>query len=75
VTTLNLSYYQTKLASVSAAITKILEGGQDLSLADKRIIYGRLGNLFNEQARLEKIIAGLEGTGSPIIRNYGIRKR
>ena len=74
-TTLNLSYYRTKLTSIQAAITKILEGGQDLSLADKRIIYGRLGNLFDEQARLEKIIAGLEGTGSPIIRNYGIRKR
>ena len=74
-TTLTLSYYRTKLTSVQTAITKILEGGQDLSLSDKRIIYGRLGNLFDEQARLEKIIAALEGTGAPIIRNYGIRKR
>jgi hypothetical protein len=73
--TLTLSYYQTKLTNVSAAITKILEGGQDLSLSDKRIIYARLGNLFDEQSRLEKIIAALEGTGAPIIKNYGIRKR
>ena len=74
-TTLNLSYYQTKLTTIQAAITKILEGGQDLSLSDKRIIYGRLGNLLDEQSRLEKIIAALEGSGSPIVRNYGIRKR
>ena len=74
-TILNLAYYQAKLTSVSAAITKILEGGQDLSISDKRIIYGRLGNLYDEQARLERIIAGLEGTGSPLIKNYGIRKR
>jgi len=75
VTTLNLAYYLAKLTTVQAAITKILEAGQDLSLSDKRIIYGRLGNLFDEQARLEKIIAGLEGSGSPLVRNYGIRKR
>ena len=74
-TTLNLAYYKAKLTSVSAAIAKILESGQDLALSDKRIIYGRLGNLFDQQARLEKIIAGLEGTGGPIVKNYGIRKR
>jgi hypothetical protein len=75
VTTLNLSYYQTKLTNIQAAITKILEAGQDMSLSDKRIIYARLGNLFEEQSRLEKIIAGLEGSGSPLVRNYGILKR
>lgn len=72
---LNLAYYRAKLTNVSAAIVKILEGGQDLSISDKRIIYGRLGNLFDEQARLEKIIAGLDGTGSPYIKVHGIRKR
>jgi hypothetical protein len=75
VTTLNLAYYLAKLTTVQSAITKILEAGQDLSLSDKRVIYVRLGNLFDEQARLEKIIAGLEGSGSPLVRNYGIRKR
>lgn len=73
--TLNLSYYQGQLTAVNAAITKILTGGQDLSESDKRITYGRLGDLQKERARLEKIIAGLEGNGSPLIRNYGIRKR
>jgi hypothetical protein len=75
VTTLNLAYYLGQLTAVNAAITKIYEGGQDLSESDKRITRGRLADLQKERGRLEKIIAGLEGNGSPLIRNYGIRKR
>lgn len=73
-TTLNLAYYQNQLSLINATIAKILEGGQDLSLSDKRVIYARLSNLHDERARIEKIIAALEG-GGPIVRNYGIRKR
>ena len=73
--TLDLAYYLAELTAVRAAITKILEGGQDVSLSDKRIIYGRLSKLYEEKTRLEKIIAGLEGTGSPFVKNIAIRKR
>jgi hypothetical protein len=75
VTTLNLAYYRAKLTSITTAIDKILAAGQDMSLSDKRVIYGRLSTLYEELGRLEKIIAGLEGSGSPFVRNYGIRKR
>jgi hypothetical protein len=75
VTTLNLSYYRAQLTKVNANITKIEGAGQDMSLSDKRVIYGRLESLYKERIRLEKIIAGLEGSGSPFVRNYGIMKR
>ena len=73
--TIDLSYWQAYLTQIDAAISKILEGGQDLSISDKRIIYGRLGNLFDEKAKITKIIQSLEGSGSPLARNYAIRKR
>jgi len=63
-----------QLEEVQAAITKILEGGQDLGRGDKRLIRARLASLSErEQVLLTRYYAEQgEGVGA---RNVGLIRR
>jgi hypothetical protein len=60
---------------VQAAITKILEGGQDISRSDKRIMYAQLKQLQTREDILLRRHQAETGSGG-IARNTGtIRRR
>ena len=63
-----------QLEEVQAAITKIMEGGQDVMLSDKRILYARLDALSKrEQILLDRYNAE-QGEGG-ISRNTVLIRR
>ena len=61
------------LDEVEAAITRILTGGQDVSLSDKRLINARLDTLYRMRDDLLRKIA-LSSATTPA-RNTGIIRR
>jgi len=63
-----------QLEEVQAAITKILEGGQDLAISDKRLIRARLEALTKREDMLLKRYNAEQGEGAGA-RNVGIIKR
>jgi len=63
-----------QIEEVQAAITKILEGGQDLAIADKRLIRARLSALTEREAMLIKRYNAEQGEGAGA-RNIGTIKR
>lgn len=63
-----------QLEEVQAAITKILEGGQDVSHADKRITYARLSALQEREDVLLRRYQAETGSGGSA-RNTGMVRR
>lgn len=61
------------LTKVETSISRILDGAQDITLADKRIINARLDILFRQRDFLIRKIAKASATGPP--RNTGLLKR
>ena len=60
-----------QLEEVQAAITKILEGGQDIMNSDKRILYARLEVLNTREEYLLKRYNAEQGEGTTV-RNVGL---
>ena len=63
-----------QLEEVQAAITKILEGGQDVMNYDKRILYARLDALQNREEYLLNRYNAEQGEGT-VVRNAGLIRR
>ena len=63
-----------QLEEVQAAITKILEGGQDLGRGDKRLIRARLAVLHDREKELLLRYYAEQGEGSGA-RNVGLLRR
>jgi ribosomal protein L17 len=63
-----------QLEEVQTAITKILEGGQDVSHSDKRIMYAQLKQLQTREDILLKRYYAESGSGGSA-RNIGILRR
>ena len=63
-----------QLEEVQAAITKILEGGQDVMNSDKRILYARLDALQNREEYLLNRYNAEQGEGT-VVRNAGLIRR
>jgi restriction endonuclease S subunit len=63
-----------QLEEVQAAITKILEGGQDVMNSDKRILYARLEALQKREEYLLNRYNAEQGEGTTV-RNTGLIKR
>ena len=61
------------LDEVEDAISRILTGGQDVSLSDKRLINARLDTLYSMREKLTRKIA--ESTTTGPARNTGIIRR
>ena len=61
------------LDEVEDAISRILTGGQDVSLSDKRLINARLDTLYRMRDDLQAKIAFASATGPA--RNSGIIRR
>ena len=63
-----------QLEEVQAAITKILDGGQDVMNSDKRILYARLEALNKREEMLLTRYNAEQGGGN-IPRNVGLIRR
>lgn len=63
-----------QLEEVQAAITKILEGGQDVMNSDKRILYARLEALSKREEYLLNRYYAEQGEGTTV-RNVGLIRR
>lgn len=63
-----------QLEEVQAAITKILEGGQDVSHSDKRIMYAQLKHLQEREDILLRRYYAETGSGGGA-RNIGMIRR
>jgi hypothetical protein len=63
-----------QLEEVQAAITKIVSGGQDLAISDKRLIRARLEALSKREEMLLKRYNAEQGEGAGA-RSVGLVKR
>ena len=63
-----------QLEEVQAAITKILDGGQDVMNSDKRILYARLEALQKREEYLLNRYNAEQGEGTTV-RNVGLIRR
>ena len=63
-----------QIEEVQAAITKILEGGQDVMNSDKRVLYARLESLQKREEYLLNRYNAEQGEGA-LVRNSGMVRR